>query len=252
VRCAARRHSKDRFGSLHKRITALIGRNVKVLVYSTWLLFGLVGVAAETAPSGVVINIEPPKITRRTFDLQNPPKEMPKLTPPEVGTCVYSFGCTTEIVMRGKEGNPARISGIEVATRLTITLWTPHTGPPKIVAHEEGHREICEIYYQSAESIARRLAEREIGRQIPASVRGKQAAEAELKKIQDALLAAFLRQTADRCDIAQAHYDAITQHSIALISESNAITHALSEEQAAYARLSAAPLAGVSVDVAGQ
>jgi hypothetical protein len=145
--------------------------------------------------------------------------------------------------MRGTRGKTARLSGVEVATRLQITLWTPLEGPAKVLAHEEGHRAICEIYYEGADLIARELGEREIGRQISSAIGDKNAAEVELKKIQDALIAAFMRETARRCDFAQARFDAITQHSINPIDESAAITLALDEEQSNYAqlRLSGAP-----------
>jgi hypothetical protein len=210
---------------------------MRVLILLCAFLGGFVRLDAESLPDGVVIKVDPPKITRRTFDPQNPPKDMPKLTPPEVGSCVYSFGCTTEVVMRGTRGKPARLSGVEVATRLTITLWTPLGGPAKILNHEEGHRAICEIYYEGADLIARELARREIGRKLSAAIRDKEAAEAELKRIQDALIATFMRETASRCDFAQARFDAITDHSMNPIDVGEAMTMALEEERAAYAQL---------------
>jgi len=217
--------------------TAAIGHRMRGLFLVLGLMVGFThGATAESVPEGVVIKISPPKITRRTFDPQNPPKEMPKLTPPEVGTCVYSFGCTTEVVLRGVTGKFARLSGVEVSTRLSITLWTPEVGPPKILAHEEGHRAICEIYYRDADLIARELAERQIGRQIPVKIRDKDVAQAELRKIQDAIIAEFMRETANRCDHAQARYDAITQHSVDPIPESEAIGRSLAEEATEYAR----------------
>jgi hypothetical protein len=149
---------------------------------------------------------------------------------------VYSFGCSTEVVMRGVRGRAARVTGIEVATRLSITLWTPEQGPPKVLAHEEGHRALAEMYYRLAEPVARRLAERELGKPIPAPVRDQRAAEPELKKIQDALIAEYLRETASRCDFAQARYDAITEHSMNSTPETEAIARAVAEEEAEYAR----------------
>lgn len=201
-------------------------------------MLGLISAGAESAPatSGVVVKIEPAKITRRTFDPENPPLEMPRLHPPEIGTCVYSFQCTTEMETRGPLARPAQLTGIEVSAKLTITLWTPRDGPPKVLAHEEGHRAICEIFYEQADAIGRRLAQREIGRTLKSTMQDKRAVEAELKKIQDGLIAAFLRETAKRCDFAGERYDAITQHSKNPIPESAAIIQALAEERAAYAR----------------
>ena len=204
-----------------------------------WLLGGL-PVAVCAAPAspvqGVVVQVEPPVIIRRTFDPARPPSDMPKLTPPEVGTCVYSFGCTTEIEIRGMPGHPARVTAVQVHPRLTITLWTPRDGPAKILAHEEAHRAISEVYYGPAESVARQLAQRELGRTLIAAASDRRAIDAELRAIQDRLIAAFLRQTATRCDFAQARFDAITEHSMNPIPEGVAIAQALAEERQAYAR----------------
>jgi hypothetical protein len=149
---------------------------------------------------------------------------------------VYSFGCSTEVVMRGVRGEAARVTGVKVTTRLSITLWTPKEGPPKVLAHEEGHRALAEMYYRSAEPVARRLAGRELGKPIPVPVRNQRMSEAELKKIQDALIAEYLRETASRCDFAQARYDAITEHSMNPTPEGEAMARAVAEEEAEYAR----------------
>lgn len=210
---------------------------MKVLGVIAAFVLGSAGLAAATTQSGVKINVDPPQISRRTFDPNNQPGEMPKLIPPEVGTCVYSFGCSTEVVMSGVRGRTARVTGIQVTTRLSVTVWTPQQGPPKILVHEEGHRALAEMYYQLAEPVARRLAERELGKPIPVQVRDQRAAEAELKKIQDALIAEYLRETATRCDFAQARYDVITEHSMNPRPESEAIARAVAEEEAEYARL---------------
>lgn len=233
-----RKEVNFRAGDLLRRKTALIHRTMKALVLWGMLLVGCVSAVTDASPQGIVLKIEPAKITRRTFDRQNPPAEMPKLTPPEVGTCAYSFGCATEVVVHGTPGRPAKVAGVEVSTKLTITIWTPQGGNPKILAHEEGHREICEIYYAPAESIARDLAKRAIGKRITASVRNTAATEAELKRIQNGLIAEFMRETASRCDFAQSRFDAITQHSMNSIPESDAIIRAVAEEEEHYAKSS--------------
>jgi hypothetical protein len=205
---------------------------MKIVLIAMAFVLSITSVAAESGLVGVVVKVDPPHVTRRTFDPKNPPKEMPTLTPPEVGTCVYSFGCSTEIVMRGERGRTARVTGVQVATRLGITLWTPQAGPPKILAHEEGHRAIAEMYYQLAEPVARRLAGQVLGKPVSWSTgRDEKAAETELKKIQDELIAEYLRETARRCDVAQAHFDTITQHSMDPIPESEAVASAIAEEE---------------------
>ena len=207
---------------------------MKRFLWATSVALCLSG-AVHAASTAVIVDVEPPVITRRTFDPKHPPADMPRLTPPEIGTCVYSFGCTTELQIRGPENRPARVTEVRVRPRLVITLWTPQEGPPKILAHEEAHRAICEHYYAPAESLARELAQRELGRTLKSAANQKTAVEAELRVIQDALIADFLRETAKRCDFAQARFDVITQHSISVIPEEEAMATALAEEKAAYA-----------------
>lgn len=186
----------------------------------------------------VVVEIVPAKIERRTFDPANPPAEMPKLTPPEVGTCVYRFGCSTEMQAEGARSRaglrPGRVTEVVLQASLEVTLWTPRGGPAKILAHEEAHREIAEFYYDNAERIGRELAQRALGTQL--KTRTKKAMEAELDGLQKHVIREFLRETATRCDYAQARFDAITGHSMNPISESAAMARAIAAEESAYAQ----------------
>ncbi|HYD83927.1 MAG TPA: hypothetical protein VEA63_07730, partial [Opitutus sp.] len=138
--------------------------------------------AVAASRPAVTVQIVPAKIVRRTFDPQRPPADMPKLVPPEVGQCVYEFGCEMETRTERPAlpvGSPrARVTATSITARLNITLWTPRGGPPAIVEHEEAHREICEIYYRPAAEIARRLGERMVGTTLPLTSRSQAAAEA--------------------------------------------------------------------------
>lgn len=199
-----------------------------------FLLLPLAVSAAVAAP--VAIEIAPARIERRTFDPRHPPAEMPKLTPPEVGTCVYQFACSTEAQAEGSRlsHKPARVTEIVLRATLTVTLWTPAGGPAKILAHEEGHREICEYYYDQAGEIGRRLAQRGLGLTLQA--RTKPAMTAELDRLQKSVIHEFLEETATRCDFAQARFDAITEHSMNPIAENVAMVRAIAAEEAVYAR----------------
>lgn len=202
---------------------------------------GLIAASAMAAPRApaVVVEIAPAKIERRTFDPKHPPAEMPKLTPPEVGTCVYQFGCSTEAQAEGSHSRvsprPARVTEVVVRASLSVTLWTPAGGPAKILAHEEAHRELCEFYYDQAGQIADRLGQSLVGR--PLRARTKEAMEAELDQLQKGLIRQFLEETATRCDLAQARFDAITDHSMNPIGEDAAIARAIAAEEAVYAQL---------------
>lgn len=204
-----------------------------------------IGATVAQASEAVSIQIEPPAIERRTFDPQNPPKDMPKLRPGEIGSCVYAFGCVADVQARGSSSKPAKITSLTLITSLKITLWTPHNGPQRVIKHEETHREICEDYYATVEPIARAIAVKELGRTFSAPVGDKDATEAELTKVQNAMVAEFLRETAKRCDVAQLRFDELTQHSRGPMGEEKAREQAVAEERAAYekAHEASAPMA---------
>lgn len=184
----------------------------------------------------VSVQIVPAKIVRRTFDPQRPPADMPKLVPPEVGQCVYEFGCEMETRTERPAlpvGAPrARVTATSITARLHITLWTPRGGPPAIVEHEEAHREICEIYYRPAAEIARRLGNRMVGTTLPLTSRSQAAAEAALRDFQDRFIKEFLRETLTRCSFAQERFDALTHHSRASVDVRGAIAQAVADEAA--------------------
>ena len=175
----------------------------RLFVWLTGLLCAGSLVAAE---GGVVVHVTPAKIVRRSFDPARPPAEMPRLTPPEIGQCVYEFGCEmeTRVVHRGVLAKPvrARITGTTLTTQLTITLWTPLNGPPGVV-------------------------------DVPS--RGEQALQASLRELQSRVIKAYLAETLTRCSYAQKRFDAITEHSRARVPVRDAITRAIAEEKQFYA-----------------
>jgi hypothetical protein len=201
----------------------------------TGLLLSAAAIAAE--PTGVIVEMSPPQIQRHSFDPANPPAEMPKLNPAEVGTCVYQIGCATDLHAAGTRvvlgRNPAaRVSSIKIKGHLRVTIWTPINCPPKILAHEEAHRAICERYYRPASEIARRIGAAVLGRSLNVPISDDQGVATAMKQIQDSVVAEFMTATMTRCEIAQERFDAITQHSINPIGASEAMARAIAEESA--------------------
>jgi hypothetical protein len=213
---------------------------------SSLLLLNLASVTLA-AESRVEVVKEPAQIQRRTFDPAKPPPEMPKLKPPEVGVCAFQFGCETQVgvQMPGTAGASveATVTSVRLLTRLKITVWTPLKASPKIIAHEEAHREICELYYELAESVARRLGESALGEKVRvANPKREGSLEAALDSLQKRLLNGYIRATADRCVFAQERFDAITNHSMnASVSEAEGIARSVSEEKARFASSRPAP-----------
>ena len=208
----------------------------------TLSLAGLVLFAASThaasPPPTVKVEKIPPRIERRTFDPKQPPADMPKLTPPEAAMCVYKFECDTRLGvvfprLRLKTTS-ATVNLSQITARLSITIWTPENATPQIKAHEETHREICEVYYAAVDRFARPLASRYIGRKITVSGEDHDDAIDEvLRTLQSEMLAEFMENTAQRCLVAQQRFDAITKHGTNAVPNSEARDRALAEEEEA-------------------
>lgn len=200
------------------------------------LLLAFPAAVAAAAPRGVTVDIVPAKIVRHTFDPARPPADMPKLTPPEVGQCVYEFSCEMETHLQRpalRVGRPrATVTATTITTRLNVTLWTPRNGPAAVVEHEEAHREIAEHYYRPAAAIARRLGQRMIGVTLAPASHSEADNKAALRAFQDAFIQEYLRETLARCSFAQERFDAITHHSRAPVSVRQAVAQSLADEAA--------------------
>jgi hypothetical protein len=190
------------------------------------------------ARDGVSVDVQLPHIVRRTFDRAHPPPEMPPLTPPEIGLCVYEFACEMETRVVQPAGfrpvRTARVTATAFTTRLKVTLWTPTDDPAGVLEHEEGHRVIAEFYYRRAREIATRLGREVLATPLAVSGRGRPAIEAALKEVQHRVIQSYLAETLDRCTVAQQRFDEITQHSRARVAVDAAIAQAIADETSRY------------------
>ena len=110
--------------------------------------------------------------------------------------------------------------------QLNVNIWVPNAVTPRVNEHEEGHRQISEYYYQSADKLAERVAAAYVGRQV--EIAGNDL-EAESNK--------FLQQTATAITAdyskelnpapAQLLYDSITDHSRNEVVVKDAVEHAI-------------------------
>jgi hypothetical protein len=208
------------------------------------------GTVAHAEEHPVTVKKNPPKITRQSFDPKRPPARMPKLTPPESGVCHFEFVVDAGLGTFTDEINATTVE-VEVDSGdmildLQIDVWAMTGAPKKLVAHEEGHRQICEYYYKDAEKIAQRLGKEMIGRKARGSGANKQkATDDAMHKLLGQLNLAYMNETRVRCSACQKRYDKITNHSLLPISESDAIAQALAAEPPPGADLSAEnPAAG--------
>lgn len=195
---------------------------------------------AEEHP--VTIKKNPPKITRQSFDPKRPPARMPKLTPPESGVCHFEFTCDAgletfvdQIDARTVE---IEVDAVDMILELEIDIWAMNGAPKKLLAHEEGHRQIAEHYYKTAEIVARELGKKMIGRKARGTGANKQAATNDANhKLLSELNLAYMNETRARCSACQKRYDKITNHSLIPIPEADAIAQALTAEPPPGAQL---------------
>jgi hypothetical protein len=56
-----------------------------------------------------------------------------------------------------------------VTLGLHVNIWVPTGVSRQVLEHEEGHRQISEYYYQTADKLAERIAAKYMGRQVDIS-----------------------------------------------------------------------------------
>ena len=191
---------------------------------------------AESADAAVEVVKRPAKIIRRTFDPQNPPKEMPPLTPPEAALCQGESHIEARVGGETTSGNDGfaslKVNKIEIELKLTITVWTPKDAPKAIIDHEEAHRRIYEHYYRTADAVARNVAKPYIGEQSELTTRDlDRRVDEVLSKITKEIMAKY--NAAIPVEDAQKRFDVITDHSRKDVPVEEAMKQAIAEAKAA-------------------
>lgn len=172
----------------------------------------------------------PVNFAQRTFDPGNPPPDMPPMNPGENARCDTDFGSNAAL-----SGQPRRIDDthavltitqISVTLHLDIIIWVPVGVTQHVIEHEDGHRQISEAYYQTADIIAERIAATYVGKQV--DVEGEDlnaASQAALKQAAADITAEYNREL--NAEPAQLLYDTITDHSRNEVVATDAVAHAL-------------------------
>lgn len=171
--------------------------------------------------TAVQINKKPAQVAQRTFDPKRPPSDMPPLGPNEAAVThsAYGVGAQVQVVVLNEDKSPGevvsemRIEAVKVDTTLAITLWLPKNASKALIAHEEGHRRISEMFYEEAESIAREVSQPYVGRTIRATARSAEAArEAAMTKAIGEINGAYMARTQIPSSRVNELFDRITDH----------------------------------------
>ena len=177
-----------------------------------------------------IIEKQPVAFLKHEFDPASPPAEMPPLSAGESAECDSDFQSSASV--RG-ETQPTdathatvTINHVKMTLQLKINIWLPVGANQHLVDHEDGHRQISEAYYQTADRLAERVASTFLGRRV--EITGTDLA-AESNKI--------LQQTAGEITAeynkelnpnpTQLLYDSITDHGRNEVAVNDAVAHAL-------------------------
>jgi hypothetical protein len=211
---------RARFCHLREDVTMRLVIAVAMLM-SVMLAPGARGADAVTIEKAKV------KVEYKTFDPKHLPDPPPPVEKGESAVTVYGFGVETDLqytygeAQRGGGGGGAagpvkmdfRMERVTLKLSMTITVWLPEGANEQLKAHEEGHRQIAEIFYADAEKAARKVAARVAGKSVTGE--GKDistAGRAAVEKVNKSLCDDFLKAVADPCQRAQEAFDRMTDH----------------------------------------
>ena len=117
-----------------------------------------------------IIKKQPVHLVNRTFDPAAPPADLPPLTPGENAECDSDFLSNAVVGGDSRQTDATHasvtVTQIKVTLQLNITIWAPTDATQHVIEHEEGHRQISEYYYQTADKAAERIAAIYLGKQV--------------------------------------------------------------------------------------
>lgn len=117
-----------------------------------------------------VVIKQPVAFASRTFEPASPPVDMPPLALGESAECDSDFLSSASVRGEPRQTDATHatvtITQIKVTLQLNINIWVPTGVTQHVIEHEDGHRQISEYYYQTADKLAERIAATYMGKQV--------------------------------------------------------------------------------------
>jgi hypothetical protein len=176
------------------------------------------------------INKQPVAFANHTFDPAAPPTDMPPLGSGEIALCDSNFVSNASV-----GGQPHRtdtthatvtITKVNVTLQLNINIWVPIGATERLVEHEEGHRQISEYYYQTADRLAAQIATKYLGKQVEIAGTDLSAESTKLLQEMAAEVTAEYNKELNPSPT-QLLYDDITDHGRNDVVVQDAVAHAI-------------------------
>jgi hypothetical protein len=187
---------------------------------------------------GPTIDKQRVNLANRTFDPDKPPGDMPPLAPGEQAECDSNFLAKASVGGEARQTDATdaivSVTQVKVALQLNITIWVPINATQHVIEHEEGHREISEYYYQTADKLAEQIAATYLGKQV--LITGTDL-PAELSKVLQQMGTDITEEYKKKLnpEPTQLRYDAITDHSRNEVVAKDAVAQALKDTKLAKA-----------------
>jgi hypothetical protein len=206
------------------------------------VLFGLIvlGAAGCQGPSSIgrvkelrapTIIKEPARVVTRTFDPANPPADMPPLaSSSEIAQCESDFTANANVGGKAQRTDSTHavitVSQISITLQLNVIIWVPEGVSQRVMEHEQGHRQISEYYYQTADKLAAQIAANYMGKQVP--ITGADL-DAEFHKALQGIGGEITEEYDKQLNPnpTQLLYDSITDHSRNDVAVQDAVDHAV-------------------------
>ena len=203
-----------------------------------WLLLGVVifdSVACRNSSSPrlseeVTVEKQPVAFANREFNPSSPPADMPPLSPGENAECDSEFLSSASVRGESRQTDATHatftVTQIKVTLQLKINIWLPTGATQHLIEHEEGHRQISEYYYQTADKLAERIAAAYMGRQV--EITGTDLGAESSRMLQQ--MATEITNEYNKelnPNPTQLLYDSITDHSRNGVAAKDAVAHAI-------------------------
>ena len=167
-----------------------------------------------------------------TFDPSAPPADMPALAAWEQAECDSNFVSDANVrarteILDATDGR-VTVTGLKVTLQLAINIWVPQDASDHVIEHEQGHRQIAERRYQSADKVAQQIAAGYLGKQV--TVHGADL-NLQINQLLQQMGAEITAEYSKKLnlDLAQNRFDDITDHSRNEVGATEAVAQVLKE-----------------------
>jgi hypothetical protein len=195
------------------------------------------GATSKQLPAPTILK-QPARVSVRPFDPANPPADMPPLgSNGEIAQCVSDFSAQANVGGQAERTDSTHalitINQVTMTLQLDITIWVPAGVSQRVMEHEQGHEQISEYYYRTADKLAAQIASSYMGKEI--AVSGSNLSGEFHKVLRDAggeITAEYNKQL--NPNPTQLLYDGITDHARNEVAVQEAVDHALKNVSVEY------------------